>query len=675
MLPIWITVGVVVLLWLVGILPRQLGRRGVLEPLELMAFDWRARLAVAQVARVAPNLGVIYVDEDSLAELNERALYRWPLPRHLYGHVVNELRAQGAKAVAFDLLFLDLDRDYAENRVNGLSSDAYFAASLAAARNVAVATSAEDIRDQYARLRPLPDLFRTNAWAVAHDGVRGTSRANAERLREVPAFIDDARLGRVWHLGLLLGARQLDLDLSQAVIEPGRIRLANALGLSRVIPVDAANRFYVDWVIGPEDSRVEQGPLMQVLEAADERRQGRPVRNLWQDRAVLVGSAAIGSNVSDWGATPLAPLTPLCLSHVNAANSLVLGRFIARAGPGLETLIVGALAVLTGLLGWRLRALWATLAIGALAAAYTVAVAGLYVGQRLWLPLALPLTGSVLMTYACMLSYRLVIEHLERRQVRSLFGKMVSPNVFGLLLQQPVSRLGGARRPVSVYFADVRGFTAFVEDRHACSRERLRGQALEGPAAEAVLEVETRETLDTINLYLGLVADTVKAYDGTLDKYIGDCVMAFWGAPLPVEGHALACVKAAIAVHKAVYALNQGRQAENQRREREKTGGQADRLPILRIGSAIHSGVATAGFMGSAAHVSNYTVFGRDVNIASRLEQLVGADRIFVSQATYAEVRREAPELAATFIALPSAELRGIPEPIAIYEVPWQSAR
>jgi class 3 adenylate cyclase len=95
-------------------------------------------------------------------------------------------------------------------------------------------------------------------------------------------------------------------------------------------------------------------------------------------------------------------------------------------------------------------------------------------------------------------------------------------------------------------------------------------------------------------------------------------------------------------------------------------------LPVLRIGSALNSGTVTVGFMGSAVHVSNYTVFGREVNIASRLEGVARADSILATEATYAEVKKYAPDLARSFVLRPAATLQGITSPVSVYEVQWR---
>ena len=187
-----------------------------------------------------------------------------------------------------------------------------------------------------------------------------------------------------------------------------------------------------------------------------------------------------------------------------------------------------------------------------------------------------------------------------------------------------------------------------------------------------------RETLNTVNLYLGLVADTVIKQDGTLDKFIGDCVMAFWGAPTPNPKHALACVRAAIEAQRAVYQLNRQRSTENRKRELENlarvSAGLPPKpmLPILLLGSGINTGMATVGLMGSAAEMQNYTVFGREVNLASRLESASGRGRIFIGQATYEQLLRDDPALAATCVELPPRDLKGFRSAVKAYEVPWR---
>ena len=183
--------------------------------------------------------------------------------------------------------------------------------------------------------------------------------------------------------------------------------------------------------------------------------------------------------------------------------------------------------------------------------------------------------------------------------------------------------------------------------------------------------------MNTVNLYLACVADHVKQHAGTLDKYIGDCVMAFWGAPTANPKHALACVQAAIDAQRAIHRLNQQRLEENRQLEVKNHARVAAGLPplplhaTLKLGTGINSGLVTVGLMGSDAHILNYTVFGREVNLASRLEGISGHGRIVISEATYKDLLRDDPALAATCIELEPVKLKGFKEAVKTYAVPW----
>ncbi len=170
----------------------------------------------------------------------------------------------------------------------------------------------------------------------------------------------------------------------------------------------------------------------------------------------------------------------------------------------------------------------------------------------------------------------------------------------------------------------------------------------------------------TVNLYLKVIAETVLKHKGTVDKFIGDCVMAFWGAPIPNDNHAVSCVRAAIEAQRAVFNLNQEREAENRQREAENlqlaAAGQPlpSLLPVLVVGTGINTGVVTVGLMGSEERL-NYTVFGREVNLASRLETVSGRGRIIISEATLAEIIQDDPTLALSCVELTAGQSKGHP--------------
>jgi len=296
---------------------------------------------------------------------------------------------------------------------------------------------------------------------------------------------------------------------------------------------------------------------------------------------------------------------------------------------------------------------------------------------RFWLPLVYPVMGAMLMEHMSLIVHRVVFEEDEKRRVRSVFSKVVSPNVVNELLAADELALGGARREVTVFFADVRGFTAFTDQSQEQVAEFVRSSNVDLATAEKYFEESARETLETVNLYLAAVADVIKHHGGTLDKYIGDCVMAFWNAPTPHEQHALACVEAAIEAQRAILALNQQRLTLNPARELENRARVADGLPprpmhvALQLGTGINTGLVTAGLMGSDRHIFNYTVFGREVNLASRLEGVSGSGRIIISDTTYNHLLRHAPALAATCMELIPEKVKGFRQAVRIYEVPW----
>lgn len=285
------------------------------------------------------------------------------------------------------------------------------------------------------------------------------------------------------------------------------------------------------------------------------------------------------------------------------------------------------------------------------------------------------------MQHVCLVTWRAIFEEGEKRRVKEVFSKIVSPDVVSELLRAEKLSLGGARREITVFFADVRGFTALTDEAQERSAKFVKEHQLDAKAKEAHLNESARETLNTINTYLGLVADTVITGGGTLDKYIGDCVMAFWGAPTANPQHAAGCVRAAIEAQRGIFHINQERRAENERRSAEnaarKASGQMDRplLPILTLGCGVNTGIVDVGLMGSETRQINYTVFGREVNLASRLETVSGSARIIIGETTYRHLLRDDPALAATCIELPPVNVKGILDAVKIYEVPWQDGK
>jgi class 3 adenylate cyclase/CHASE2 domain-containing sensor protein len=499
---------------------------------------------------------------------------------------------------------------------------------------------------------------------------------------EVPPF----QIEHAWNLGLTLAARALGLDLQHPEILSDRIVLHGPKGLTRSIPIDRGGYFYIDWSIRLDDVKsgrtpVYFGHLGELLTNDKFRAQGDTNEaNHFKGKIVLIGSIATGNNMSDIGATPLQAQTPLVTKHLNIANSILTGRFVERTSIWAEALLIIVLGVLSALLTWRMRVLVAAIGVAGLCAAYIIFTVWMYLDYRYWIPIVMPVGGGLILPHFSLLTYRVMFEQKEQRRVRSIFSKIVSPDVVQELLSAEKLALGGARRKITVYFADVRGFTEFTDSTQGTAEDFVRKSNLSEEESRVYFDRVAAEQLATVNLYLAIIADTIKAHRGTLDKYMGDCVMAFWGSPTPNEQHALCCLRAAIDAQRALYELNQKRFAENERRKKENASAAAEGkapvplLPLLSLGSGINTGYATVGLMGSDATILNYTVFGREVNLASRLEGASGRGRILISDATFQEIQRDDPALAASCIAQAPITPKGFRNASRTDEVPWKSA-
>ena len=648
------------------------------ERLERMTYDLRVQAALHYPAPVATNLAFVSIEDSSIAAVQsgrvngQKLGYHFGLywPRQVYGRLVEELSAQGAKTVAFDVLFGELRTDHPlVTMANGsfIESDEFFALQMRRAANVLLAVEPE--------LVP-PDLFLTNALAT---GDISTEKDSDGVLRRVRAFDDQG----YWDMGILLAALSLNLDLAHPDLDlaHGRITLYGTHGIKRVIPVDHNGYFYIDWRLKLDDPRLLRAPIEDLLWQDKLRLLDRTngLRDGFRGRLVVVGSGQSGNNLTDRGATPLEKDTLLVSKHWNVANSVITGQFIRRASLPMEFVLIVFLGALTAFLTWQLRAFSALGGAFLLAAVYAALAVFVFVKFRYWLPLVFPIAGAILVEHVSLIAYRVVFEEREQRRVKSVFSKIVSPDVMHVLLGAEKLSLGGARREVTIFFADVRGFTTLTDEMHQRVADFINEHQLDAESADKCIEESAQETLETVNLYLATVADAVKKHGGTLDKYIGDCVMAFWGAPTPNDRHASDCVWAAIDAQRAIRDLNEKRSAQSNVRETENRARLSDGLPprpplrALQLGTGINTGLATVGLMGSDAHILNYTVFGREVNLTSRLESVSGSGRIIISDTTYNHLLREDPALASTCVEMFPVTVKGIRDAVRIYEVPWQT--
>ncbi|GAB1232970.1 adenylate/guanylate cyclase domain-containing protein [Ferrigenium sp. UT4] len=546
-----------------------------LSPLENRLSDVFVR-SQAQALAPDPDIVIVDIDDASLAQLEDEA-GRWPWPRAIHGELVRGIAAQQPRAIVFDILFSERDPFRPD-------SDDAFNQALQGINNV-----------YFPMVRRNPALDAQGAPAAQIAPLLGLQRgAQADPQARIavlpPLALDPAH----WHVGTInfeedadgVGRRyQLYTDAYGWLIPSLPARVAQDLGYA--VPQQAD--LILAWRGLPNSYRhISYSDLYADFNR--EQRQ-RPADEL-KDKIVIIGTAATGMH--DVRVTPLASLYPGVEMLATAIDNLKNGRAMRQANRdfalGLALLLLGllSLAFMRGIHILKIGGILAAASVLLLAAAY------LAVAQLLLLPVLSPL----LLAWAAYFTFSLreyLRERKSREQAVQMFSRFVNPHVVQELVAHGGLSRAGESRQVSVLFSDIRGFTTLSEKR----------------TPEQVVEL--------LNRYFSLQVEVIFRHGGSLDKFIGDAIMAFWGAPLDDAEHARHAVEAA---------LEMGEVLQRFRHEL----GEAD--ANFDVGIGIHSGPAVVGLIGSEQR-REYTAIGDTVNLASRIEGLTkGVSRILVSRET-----------------------------------------
>ena len=376
----------------------------------------------------------------------------------------------------------------------------------------------------------------------------------------------------------------------------------------------------IDWMTRFDP---ETFPIVSVVDVLD----GNVPREKIRGRAVFVAATAVGTH--DQRVTPLERAVPGVYVHATLAQNILEGRQLIRPTYAvlLELVLLLAIGGIAGVLMARFR-VW-----GQIATALGLSVCWVVVDQLLFTyGLVIVLVLPLLLIFFCLLAMSMwsyLVEQRERRQTRAAFAQYLSPQVLERVLAEPEEylKLGGRRYDATVLFSDIRGFTTISESLTPEELGRL------------------------LNEYMTPMTNIVFAHQGTLDKYIGDAVMAFWGAPVEQGDHALGACRAALEMQAEVTRLNRRFIDEG--------------LPTLSIGVGLSTGPMTIGNMGSDDHFA-YTALGDRVNLGARLEGLtkeygVG---VMISEVTQ---RRVADDMLCR--ELGAIRVKGKNEPVRIYEL------
>jgi adenylate cyclase len=633
------------------------------------------------------NIVIVGIDEKTLQKISS-----FPLPRKNYALLIDKLSEGGARVIGFDFTFPTPEANSGGQALRELQhelgrtvspavlrkmkdlekatdQDALFAASIKKAGNVVLGhifldpvraqTGDEKLAEEYFNIawaKAFPQVLKRNfknnpdfdmgeAWVSGGGTVAAGVEANITELAEAAASYGSINInpdpdGTLRHALLIMRYQKLDwypcIDLQvvrefekipdqdiAAYMSPngleqiqfGRHEIMRARDGTKLINYTGPYRTY---------SHYSMWDVMSGAVPAD----------TFRGKIVLVGSTAIA--IGDMRTTPFSDPGYMGVEvHANIIDNILhseeRGRGFLTRGFNEEAIDIGFILIfglVFGLLAGPVEPATSAVSVLVILAGYAWFVYFMFAQEGRWLSFVIP-AGTLVANYAAITSFRMIFEEREKRKIRKTFSQYLSPDVIALIEKDPQKyiRPGGEVKELTVMFSDIRSFTTISEG------------------------LTPDELVNLLNEYLGEMTEIVFANQGTLDKYIGDAIMAFWGSPYPQEDHAVRGCNCALQMGRTLKRLN--------------VKWQAEKRPPISIGVGLNTGLLNVGNMGSAKRLS-WTVMGDNVNLASRLEGINKEyhTQIVISEATYRAV-------ADRFVCreLDKIRVKGKLQPVTIYEL------
>jgi adenylate cyclase len=513
-------------------IPHGVGQLGeVLDGFEAKMLDLRFALSFRIREEKPPIEDLVIVDIDSRSLYKLGRYRQWP--RSYHARLMDFLSRGGALVVGFDVLFVDPDRDPREDaeliratkeagRVfhavmfsEADSSNFLYAMQEDPFRMLNAESSYgfdETIHGLFPRKTRIEGAFPELARASAGLGCVNIFPDEDGITRSMPLFVQIldrtyAALGMKMVLDLI-GVQEQDIG-----IVPGEhVRLTLRNGETVDIPIDEDGRMLIHYTGNYRSFRYIS--YYDVLE------QRIPAR-FFEGKIVLVGASAPG--LMDLRSVPFSAQFPGVEIHANVLHTILSGDFLRKVDFDVVALVVLLSAVLTGILALTLSPLYGGIGIVACWMVYAyLSLFTMFEEHNLWLELTRP-TLAVIFVYISAIVLRYLTEEREKRRVKGFFQTYVSPELVDQLLEDPkLAELGGKNEEVTVFFSDIAGFTSISEG------------------------MKPEQLVPFLNEYLTAMTEIVLKYGGTVDKFEGDAVMAFFGAPVPLPNHALAACKVAL---------------------------------------------------------------------------------------------------------------------------------
>lgn len=639
----------------------------IFQPSILRFMEHKIYDTMFQSLRSTPSGSVVIVDLD---DQSLKQFGQWPWPRYRVAMLAERIRRAGASSVAMDIVFAEEDRTSPEVLRHSLRSelgvDIGFTGLPAGLENndsvlAGILKQGPYVLGYYFRVEGLgsddgqpsahaspdenpdvpppplklsvlktPDAMDVKEALFQAGGVVGNIPMLAEAAQAAGFINVGADRDGVVRKAPLVISWEDDVYASLALAavlrasgpEAAVLRLTSggveSLRLDgRTIPLDARGRILLNYRGGRRTI-----PTYSARDVLEERLQPGAL----EGKIVFIGTSAAG--LMDIRSTPLDQFYPGVEAQATVADNIVGGDFLRRPdwAPGLELTLVVGMGLLSTLLLLRMGGIWPLIILAVLgSSAWFGAVRSLNAHGLYLSPLMpmLTLAGN----FGILSFLKFWSEEREKRKIRSSFEHYLSPEVITRVLKNPdMLKLGGEKKELTVLFSDIRNFTSLSE------------------------KLEPQELVAFMNEFHSAMTGIILDQGGTLDKYIGDAIMAFFGAPEEQPDHALVGCRTALAMMERLYEC---------RKDWCFPG-----FSRIEIGLGISSGEMVVGNMGSVKRMS-YTVMGDQVNLASRLEGLTKfyGVKILISEFTHAQVRHEI-----TCREIDQVRVKGKDTPVAIYE-------
>ena len=618
-----------------------------------------------------PHLVLAAIDQPSVEDLG-----RWPFPRSTHGQFLQILAPEKPKTVAWDIFFTErtatspattpaappnapppapaaadtsantsavpppVPASQLEPDDQSLVDGAKLFSNMitAAARDHSSGLSLKD--DDILPTRPLKNVSGDIAKLISAPyavvpfpelrkvGYFGFADVDANDLRRtVPLIINiNGKIFPSFDLQTLMQYWGVDPD--QVTVDIGHeITLPRPDGTQAHIPISNSGQFIVNYRARTEDfqamgySKMGKGLSDKLNNQTSQERDHLPTI---KDNIVIVGVTLDGV---DDGPIPIDSYSPLVVAHLNVLNNILQQDFLHYVSPWIWLPLYALILFGLGNVMLRLGIIsMVCLALSSILFFSAVALALLF-WENVLIPTAMPTIGLLLLTIAVP-SKGFFGEEREKTRIKSVMRAYLSEKVMNKVLEHPDNvKLGGVKQEITVMFCDIRGFTKYCDER------------------------DPQEVLNVINDYFEEMTQVVFKYEGTVDKYIGDCIMAFWNAPEAQADHAQRAVCCAMEMRYALANFKMKRAGID--------------TELFECGIGIHTGEALVGNMGSSLKL-NYTAMGSTVNMGARLEALTKRlnERILISQNVLDQLQGDFP-----ITDRGEAVMPGFAKPIHVYAV------